>query len=177
MISKYNIPVITEGGVPNPNNLSDEMQNIYALSIKTNRSNIGQIVYNSPTSSISYSTVDHPTDASIYNKGETGLYNLLIQELSEYMLSAEDLNTYGTGIIEMTGWSVLTNNKYKYSKNVSVYLLTSDNIINITIDKDSLDVALNAGISSTNESYAGGFTIYSMRIPESAIDFTYTILK
>lgn len=172
MILKYNIPVITEGGVPNPNNLSDEMQKIYALSIKTNRSNIGQLSYNSPTSGISYNTVDHPTEVEIYNKGETGLYNLLIKELNEYMLSAEEFNTYGTGTISTSGW-VSNTGDYAYKTNVLINSATSNDIINIYIDKDSLDVANICELCATNESYDGGVTLYAKKIPSSNINFTY----
>lgn len=176
MIQKYNIPIITEGGVPNANNLSDEMTTITTLATKVTRSNVGQLSYTSTTSGITYNTASYPSVPNIYNKGETGLYNLLIRELDEYILQAKDLNSYGTGTIPTTGWSTI-NGKYKYSINITIPNVTSDNIVNMTIDKDSVDVALRANMCPTNESFTGGITVYSMFIPKSAINFTYTVLK
>lgn len=172
MITKYNIPVITEGGVPNPNNLSDEMQKIYALSIKTNRSNVGQIAYNSSTSGISYNTVNYPAVIDIYNKGETGLYNLLIQELNEYMVLAEDLNTNGTGIIPITDWTANIGD-YAYKVSVVIDKIINSDIVNICIDKESIDIAASCAICPTNESYNGGIIIYAKKIPTEPIPFTY----
>jgi hypothetical protein len=177
MIQKYNIPVVTEGGVPNPNNLSDEMQKIYALSIKTNRSNTGQLTYNSSTSGISYNTVDYPSVSSIYNKGETGIYNLLVQELNEYMLSSGDLNTYGnTGAIAITGWTS-NSGEYSYKLNIPIAGVLSTHIVSVIIDKDNMNTAVQCFLSAANDSYDGGITVYAKLVPTSVINFTYIVYK
>lgn len=175
-ISKFNLPVLTEGGVPNANNLSDEMQTINALAIKTTRSNVGQLSYTSLTSGITYNTVDYISDASIYNKGETGLYNLIVQELDEYMLKAEDIDEIqsysGTGIITITGW-VANTGDYAYQLDISLSGVTVDKVVDIYIDKDSMDIASVCELCPTNESYNGGVILYSKYIPTSNISFTY----
>lgn len=79
LFTKINTPCSTVGGVPNANNKTDELLKINALAKKTNRSNTGQISYTSETSGTIYRTADYPNVANIYNKGETGLYNLLIR--------------------------------------------------------------------------------------------------
>lgn len=175
-VVKYNIPVITEGGTPNANNLSDEMQTIEALAKKLTRSNVGQLNYTSLSSGISYSTANYSSDSSIYNKGETGLYNLLIKELDEHILQAKDFNEYGTGTITNTNWNT-SSGGYRYQKDVLISGLLSSHIINITIDKSSMITAIDAVLCSTNDSYDGGFTVYAQFIPKSNIDFTYTIFK
>lgn len=175
-IIKYDIPVLTDGGVPNTNNLSDEMNTINTLSTKLTRSNSGQMLYTSLSSGISYNTADYSTDSSIYNKGETGLYNLLIKELDRYILQAKDLNTYGTGTIPNTGWN-LTGGQYKYSLYVAISGVTENQIVNITIDKDDISASNIAGLSPTNESYNGGIIVYANNIPTKDIRFTYTVFK
>lgn len=79
LFTKINTPCSTVGGVPNANNKTDELLKINALAKKTNRSNTGQVSYTSETSGTIYRTADYPNIANIYNKGETGLYNLLIR--------------------------------------------------------------------------------------------------
>lgn len=175
-VVKYNIPVITEVGIPNANNLSDEMNTIETLAKKLTRSNVGQLNYTSLSSGISYNTANYSSDSSIYNKGETGLYNLLIKELDEYILQAKDLNEYGTGTITTTNWNT-SSGGYRYQKDISISGLTSNQIINITIDKNSMTTAIDAVLCPTNDSYDGGFTIYAQFIPKSNINFSYTILK
>jgi hypothetical protein len=175
-IVKYNIPIITEGGIPNTNNLSDEMSTIQTLATKLTRSNVGQINYTSLSSGINYNTVDYISESDIYNKGETGLYNLLIKELDEYILQAKDLNEYGTGVITNTNWNLI-GGAYKYEKYVPISGITSDNIVNLAIDSNDLDIAAKAYLSSANNSYDGGVIVYCNYIPTGNINFTYTVFK
>lgn len=77
--TKVNVPCSTVGGVPNANNKTDELLKISTLATKTNRTNTGQATYTSATSGIIYRTADYPNVVTIYNKGETGIYNLLIR--------------------------------------------------------------------------------------------------
>ncbi len=117
-VVKQNIPFITDGGVPNANNLSDEMTTIQNLAVNITRSNTGQVSYVSSTSATTYNTVDYPSDSTIYNKGQTGLYNLLVKQLGLYMLTAEDVTVMqgysGNGSIITTGWTSNTGN-YAYN--------------------------------------------------------------
>ena len=176
-ITKQNIPVITDGGIPNANNLSDEASTIETLAFKTNRSNIGQILYTSSSSGISYNTNDYSSDSAIYNKGETGLYNLLLLALDTYMIKAENLNSYGTGVIPTTGWSALVGSNFKYSINIPIAGVLSSHYVNVVIDKESLNIAMIAKFSSATESYDGGVTLCAYKIPTSSIPFSYTVLK
>lgn len=77
--TKVDVPCSTVGGIPNANNKTDELLKISTLATKTNRTNTGQATYTSATSGIIYRTADYPNVVTIYNKGETGIYNLLIR--------------------------------------------------------------------------------------------------
>lgn len=95
LFTKINTPCSTVGGVPNANNKTDELLKINELAKKTNRSNTGQISYTSKTSGIIYRTADYPNIVNIYNKGETGIYNLLIRLYggdNGFIITADDYN-------------------------------------------------------------------------------------
>lgn len=177
-INKVNIAVVTEGGVPNANNVSDEAQKIQTLAYKLNRSNTGQLSYTSASSGISYNTVDNSSDVTIYNKGETGLYNLLIKNMNNYMITSSDIGTFGTATIATTGWASEINGDYSYKLNIAIAGVLSTHIVDIKLDKSYVSsIVLTAGICPSNDSYDGGVTIYAKHIPTSPINFTYTITK
>ncbi len=176
-VVKYNIPIITEGGTPNANNLSDEMQKIQNLSVKLSRSNTGQIIYTSLSSGISYNTANYASDSTIYNKGETGLYNLLVKELDEYIIQAKDINSYGAGVITPTNWN-LVGGDYKYEKYISITDVTSEHIVNINIDNADMKTALKSLIlCATNNSYNGGIIDYCNYPPQSNINIYIYCVK
>lgn len=82
----------------------------------------------------------------------------------------------GNGTIPITGWTTVTGDYVKrYAFAISGALATDT--ININIDKDALDVAQDAEICATSESYAGGVYIYAKTTPASAIPFSYVILR
>ena len=162
--------------VPNANNLSDEMTTIQNLAVNITRSNTGQVSYVSSTSATTYNTVDYPSDSTIYNKGQTGLYNLLVKQLGLYMLTAEDVTVMqgysGNGSIITTGWTSNTGN-YAYKLSVSITNATSFSNINVYIEKDSIAIAQLINLCPTNESYDGGVTFYAKKVPTVAIPFSY----
>lgn len=106
---KIDLPMSTIGTYPNSGNLVGEYEKINELLYKTNRSNLGQISWESPTSGIIYRTSSSEDTTNINNKGETGLYNLLLGIYGGdggFILSANDYNKIGEEI-----------NKNKASKN------------------------------------------------------------
>lgn len=101
--TKTNLPIATIGVLPLENNLVGEYNKINELMYKTNRSNLGQISWESPTSGILYRTVSSVNSPNIYNKGETGLYNLLLNTYggdNGFIITADDYNKIKESIEE-----------------------------------------------------------------------------
>ena len=97
--TKVNIPMDTSNPLPNVNNLTAEASYITQLVNKTNRNNSGQFSFSSTTSGKTYRTIDYPSDPNIYNRGETGLYNLLVKLYGGkdgWIMMAEDYNLINT---------------------------------------------------------------------------------
>lgn len=100
LFNKTNVPLSTPVGTTY-NNYSGEIQKIMELALKTDRSNSGNISWTSNTSDLEYNTADS-TWASVPNvqdKGETGLYNLLIYQYgnnrasgNSFILTADNYN-------------------------------------------------------------------------------------
>lgn len=100
LFNKTNVPLSTPVGTTY-NNYSGEIQKIMELALKTDRSNSGNTSWTSTTSDLEYNTADS-TWASVPNvqdKGETGLYNLLIYQYgnnrasgNSFILTADNYN-------------------------------------------------------------------------------------
>ena len=127
LFTKINTPCSTVGGVPNANNKTDELLKINALAKKTNRSNTGQVSYTSETSGTIYRTADYPNIANIYNKGETGLYNLLIRLYggdNGFIITPNDYNNIekelsSVSSVAKNSINETLNDINDYSKNIS----------------------------------------------------------
>lgn len=127
LFTKINTPCSTVGGVPNANNKTDELLKINALAKKTNRSNTGQVSYTSETSGTIYRTADYPNVANIYNKGETGLYNLLIRLYggdNGFIITPDDYNNIekelsSVSSVAKNSINETLNDINDYSKNIS----------------------------------------------------------
>lgn len=127
LFTKINTPCSTVGGVPNANNKTDELLKINALAKKTNRSNTGQISYTSETSGTIYRTADYPNVANIYNKGETGIYNLLIRLYggdNGFIITPDDYNNIekelsSVSSVAKNSINETLNDINDYSKNIS----------------------------------------------------------
>ena len=79
MRSKVAVPIATPLTDPlTAINYSGEVAKIQSLVENTSRTNSGTVVWTSPTSGITYDTSEYSSNSNIDNKGETGLYNLLI---------------------------------------------------------------------------------------------------
>ena len=86
------------------------------------------------------------------------------------------VRTKGTGTIPTTGWIASTGD-YAYKLNIALAGVTSADNVLVMIDKDALDDASDCGLSATNESYAGGFTVYAESIPATTIAYSYVVIK
>lgn len=86
-MAKQNLPNSVTGGL----NYVGEKQK-YTLLYESNRTQTGQVSFTASPSGVVYNTVDYPLDATIYNKGEEGLLQLLKNILIDYLLTAEDVN-------------------------------------------------------------------------------------
>lgn len=127
LFTKINTPCSTVGGVPNANNKTDELLKINALAKKTNRSNTGQVSYTSETSGTIYRTADYPNIANIYNKGETGIYNLLIRLYggdNGFIITPDDYNNIekelsSVSSVAKNSINETLNDINDYSKNIN----------------------------------------------------------
>jgi len=81
----------------------------------------------------------------------------------------------GTSTIPTTGWVANTgDNTLKYNLAITEVLSTS--WVDITIDKDYQDTALDAEINPTITEYNGGVTIYANVAPAVAIPIRYKVV-
>jgi len=95
-MTKYNLPDTVSGGIPNVNNLTAEATYYQTLVNSLTRTETGVATYTSSSSGVSHSTNDYSGDADVYNKGGTGLKNLLAKYvLPNYILTATDWNQIG----------------------------------------------------------------------------------
>lgn len=82
-------------GLPNEQNLTGEYSEYNRIYFNINRTNSGVYVFSSETSSITYSTSDYPDDSSIFNKGESGMMNLLYKYvLLPYIITPDDIGEF-----------------------------------------------------------------------------------
>lgn len=84
---------------------SDEAKKLTELMFNAERTTSGQVEYTSTTSGIVYKTEDHPSDSSVYNKGDVGLI-ALIHSLyggeDGWILMAKDVNDKAA--VEIIKW-------------------------------------------------------------------------
>ena len=96
--TKQNVPISTTSPFPNSNNYSAEIAKINSLVSDPNRSNSGDIQWESTSSGEVYNTADNEYSnvPNVSGKGETGLYNLLIYKYGElnngWILTGDNYN-------------------------------------------------------------------------------------
>lgn len=114
-----NLP--NEVPTPNANNLTAEANQYYNLYTSLNRTTTGYASYSSPSSGRNYSTNDYSSDADVYNKGQTGLMNLLYKYvLNNYIINAESINVI-TGKVNSSFIDVVTAS---YDESTNSYLMS-----------------------------------------------------
>lgn len=85
-------------------------------------------------------------------------------------------NIIGTATITTTGWTSHTgDNPWKF--NLPITGVTTSSWVDLTIDANSQDIALDAGINPTILEYNGGVTIYANAIPTAQIPVRYKVVK
>lgn len=82
----------------------------------------------------------------------------------------------GTSTIPTTGWVASTGDN-PYKLNLAITGVTATSWVDVSIDRNSQDVALDAGINPTIEEYEGGITIFATTIPSAEIPIRYAISK
>lgn len=128
---KTDLPMSTINVYPNEGNLVDEYTKINELMYKTNRSNFGQISWESSTSGILYRTSSNVDNANVYNKGETGLYNLLLEIYGGdggFVLTSDDYNKIAQEIESNS--DTLESGVSGVKTNAQLYKLRDDKNIN-----------------------------------------------
>lgn len=100
LFNKTNVPLDTPVG-ETVDNYSGEIQKIMELALKPDRSNSGNVTWTSSTSTLTYDTSSTAWASvpNVQNKGETGLYNLLIYQYgnnqasgNSFILTADNYN-------------------------------------------------------------------------------------
>ena len=151
---KKDLPVVTQVGIPNPDNLSAEASYYQYLQMKYTepRTDTGREIWISPSSGITYNTNDTQwsDDPDIFNRGEEGMMNLLHKLYADnkgWILTASDFNKVAKTIDDiMSGtlnvYSSLTLNGYSFE-----YFAT----------KKSVDDILNGNIQLGNADKLDGY--------------------
>lgn len=85
----------------------------------------------------------------------------------------------GTGQIPNTpaSWTDIIGGTYKKRYFFTIQGVTSSDVVDIALDKDSVDIAINADMCPTTESDDGGVYIYTKTIPANIITFNYIVFK
>lgn len=145
--TKINVPILTpvsSGEIFG--NYSGEIAKINQLVADTNRSNSGQVTWTSPTSNITYDTSEHSDLSNVYNKGNTGLYNLLIHDYgylnNGWIVTAEDYNTIASSI---DGHTTLLDGIQSGANTVGAAAVATK-LTNNTVGSASRPIYLNAGV-------------------------------
>ena len=79
-----------------------------------------------------------------------------------------------TNTIPTTGW-VSNTGDYAYKLDMAISGILSTDLVEVSIDKDSLDDAFSTQLCSTVESFTSGITFYAKTIPTVAMPFTWTV--
>lgn len=155
-VTKTNVPISTPA--PNANNFSDEIAKINSLISNPERSNSGNSLWISTSSGIVYDTSQYASNSDIYNKGDTGLYNLLIYLYGErndgWIFTGDNYNAITSTIDDVLGGTQSVGKA-----------LVADKLGTTTIGSPAQPIYLNGGVptvvssipsagSSTNASYA-----------------------
>lgn len=86
------LPNVVGGGV---NNLTDEAQKYQELYNNEARTTSGQESYTATVSGQTYNTVDYPSDANVFNRGEDGLLKLLeTYVIKDSLPNSDDYNNF-----------------------------------------------------------------------------------
>lgn len=163
---KIDLPVVTQVGIPNPDNLSAEANYYQYLQTKyiEPRTDVGREIWISPSSGITYNTNDTQwsENTDIFNRGEEGMMNLLHELYSGidgWILTAQDFNKVAKAIDDIMGGSLTVENSYNLNGHPDSYFATKlsvDNIINGTTtvgNADKLD-GYHANYFCTAEQYS-----------------------
>ena len=143
-LSKINVPLDTPvtAGQSN-NNYYGEVAKIQELAANLNRTATGQTAWTSDTSGVTYNTANYSSQSTIYNKGETGLLNLLIYLYGEdpsaqakrFIMTADDWNevnniltSYGDGSLAVAKASKIDTNAAIGSSTQPVYVTSNGTI-------------------------------------------------
>lgn len=110
-LNKINIPASTLTQLPNIDNKTHEAQYINELIFKRDRTNVGNVIWTSETSGITYNTNDYESNLNIYNCGETGILNLLQLECANFLMDASDFKSLGEHYTILQN-SIIAGNRY-----------------------------------------------------------------
>ena len=94
----------------------------------------------------------------------------------EITADAAAVITTGTSTITTTGW-VANTGDYALKLDLAITGILVTDMVDVVLDKDSLDVAGDAEMASTAESYAGGVTFYAQTAPALAIPFSWKVVR
>ena len=154
-------------------NMSAERAKYDELGMTYPRSTTGNLSWLSTTSNITYATIGTVYDG----QGQQGLYLLLKDALHDYMLFASEIWIIDkSNTLPITGW-VASGSDYAYEYDFADTTVTEDDMVGVSVDKDSEADALECGLAPANDSYDGGFTFYADSAPSSPIIFDYIVWK
>lgn len=142
LFNKTNVPILTTQGTTD--NYSDEIAKIQSLVMDTNRSNTGQVSWTSTTSGVTYNTANS-SDTSINNKGETGLYNLLIYLYGNNQSSSNSFILTATNFNDAISEITLAKNNANSIINGETPAAVATKVGTTTVGNSSTPIYLNGG--------------------------------
>lgn len=135
---KIDLPVVTQVGIPNPDNLSAEANYYQYLQTKyiEPRTDSGREIWISPSSGITYNTNDTQwaDNTDIFNRGEEGMMNLLHElyaGIDGWILTAYDFNKVAKAIDDIMGGTLTVYNSYNLNGHPDSYFATKISVDNI----------------------------------------------
>lgn len=82
----------------------------------------------------------------------------------------------GEGALPTAGWTTV-GGSYPKRFSFSGANISEDDVVHVYIDKDAHDIADDAELCQTNESYSGGIYFYAKNVPTQVITFSYIVFK
>lgn len=146
LFEKTNVPIsvpINETGTTE--NYSDEIAKIQSLVMNTNRSVSGQVEWTSASSGVTYNTQNYASNSNIYNKGETGLYNLLIYLYGNNPSSENSFILTATNFNEVIANVELANTNVNKVINGTTPAAVATKVGTTTVGNSSTPIYLNGG--------------------------------
>ena len=113
-----------------------------------------------------------PAQEEYYNVDDfNGNFDIIDQKMKEIETAASGGTIYENVVIPVSGWKA-SGEYFIFKKTFS-----GATAVNVYFNKDSLPIAVEAGILPVTETTGGVCTLYAANAPEAALTATFEIVK